>query len=62
MVLASLWPAGDRLNAELMADFYTRLQADNDIVKAFAEARRARIAGAKADNLRSWAGFQLFIR
>ena len=62
VVVASLWPAGDRSNAELMAGFYARLQAGGDIVEAFASARRARIDRARPDNLRQWAGFQLFIR
>jgi CHAT domain-containing protein len=60
--MASLWPAGDRSNAELMAEFYARLQAGGDIVEAFADARRARIDAARPENLRQWAGFQLFIR
>ena len=62
VVVASLWPAGDRSNAELMAEFYSRLQAGGDVVDAFAGARRALIDTANPDNLRQWAGFQLFIR
>ena len=62
VVVASLWPAGDRSNAELMAEFYARLRAGGDIVEAFANARRARIDAARPENLRQWAGFQLFIR
>ena len=61
-VMASLWPAGDRQNAELMADFYDRLERTGDVVEAFAEARRARIDRENPTNLRRWAGFQLFIR
>ena len=62
VVVASLWPAGDRPNAALMAEFYARLQAGEEIVEAFANARRMRLADANPHNLPQWAGFQLFIR
>jgi len=61
-VVASLWPAGDALNAELMDDFYARLEADGDIVAAFGAARRGRLDPGNPGNLLPWAGFQLFIR
>ena len=62
VVVASLWPAGDAANAGLMAEFYARLQPGGDVVDAFAGARRTRIEPENPDNLRGWAGFQLFIR
>jgi hypothetical protein len=45
-----------------MAEFYARLQAGEEIVEAFANARRMRLADENPHNLPQWAGFQLFIR
>lgn len=61
-VLASLWPAGDTETAAFMAEFYQRLEADRNVSEALFQTRKARITSENGTKLRSWAGFQLFIR
>ena len=61
-VLASLWPLEDADGAAFMADFYRALEEEQDTVEALFQTRRARITSKDVTNLRSWAGFQLFIR
>jgi CHAT domain-containing protein len=61
-VVVSLWPAGEAANAEFATDLYRRLQARPDIEAAFHDAKRAHAGPDTLTNLRTWAGFQLFIR
>jgi CHAT domain-containing protein len=61
-VLASLWPTGDTETAAFMAEFYQRLEADRNVSEALFQTRKARIKTGNGEKLRSWAGFQLFIR
>ena len=61
-VVASLWPAGDAENADLMGSFYGELQRRGSVPEALHEVRKSRIASKNGTNLRGWAGFQLFIR
>ena len=61
-VLAALWPAGDTETAAFMGDFYRALETENDVAGALYETRKSRIASKSDTNIRSWAGFQLFIR
>jgi CHAT domain-containing protein len=61
-VVASLWPAGDAETAQLMSVFYSRLSEDRDIGEALIQARRTLINTQDGANIRSWAGFQLFLR
>jgi CHAT domain-containing protein len=61
-VLYSLWPAGEDAAADFADSLYERLQADPDIVRAFRDAREAKIDENGATNLGAWASFQLFIR
>ncbi|MGK2925159.1 MAG: CHAT domain-containing protein [Lysobacterales bacterium] len=61
-VLYSLWPAGEDAAADFADSLYERLQADPDIVRAFRDAREAKIDESGATNLGAWASFQLFIR
>jgi CHAT domain-containing protein len=61
-VVVSLWPAGEAANAEFATDLYSRLQALPDIEAAFHDAKRAQAGPDTLTNLRTWAGFQLFIR
>lgn len=61
-VLASLWPAGDTETAAFMVEFYQRLETDRNASEALFQTRKARIVSENGAELRSWAGFQLFIR
>jgi CHAT domain-containing protein/tetratricopeptide (TPR) repeat protein len=61
-VMASLWPLEDADGAAFMADFYTALEEEQDVSEALFQTRRARITSKDGTNLRSWAGFQLYIR
>ena len=61
-VLAALWPAGDAETASFMVDFYGHLEEGRNVSEALFLTRKARIASKSGTNLRSWAGFQLFIR
>jgi CHAT domain-containing protein len=62
LVLATVWPAGDAETARFMSDFYSALEREADVSEALFQTRKARIASKTETNLRSWAGFQLFIR
>jgi CHAT domain-containing protein len=61
-VVASLWPAGDVETARFMDDFYRKLEDGQDVATALESTRKMRIEAENGTNLRTWAGFQLFIR
>jgi len=61
-VLASLWPPGERINADFASTLYRELLHDPDIARVLAETKRARIEADSGTNLLYWASFQLFIR
>ena len=62
LVVATLWPAGDRETARFVADFYSELAVQGDVPAALYSARKKRIESGDSANFRTWAGFQLFIR
>jgi CHAT domain-containing protein len=61
-VLVSLWPTGERVNADFAAALYHGLLEQPDIASVLAATKRAQIAADRRTNLPTWAGFQLFIR
>jgi len=61
-VMATLWPAGDLETAGFISDFYHNLESVGDVGEALANTRRSRIETGDEANIKSWAGFQLYIR
>ncbi|HEY6784865.1 MAG TPA: CHAT domain-containing tetratricopeptide repeat protein, partial [Gemmatimonadales bacterium] len=58
-VMASLWPVDDRATAELMARFYTELQAGRPEASALAGAQRETLRKRGTVDPFYWAGFAL---
>jgi CHAT domain-containing protein len=61
-VVASIWSGGDSETAAFMLDFYADLESTRDVAEALSRTRMRRMESGDEANLRSWAGFQLFIR
>jgi len=61
-VVATLWAASDIDTADVMDDFYRRLQSGSDIATALSETRRGIIREGAETNFGSWARFQVYIR
>jgi len=55
-VIASLWRIGDAATRDLMAEFYSRLQQQDDPVAALAAAQRHLIAATRWKHPYFWAG------
>jgi CHAT domain-containing protein len=61
-VVASIWSGGDSETAAFMLEFYAELESTRDVAEALSNTRMRRMESGAEANLRSWAGFQLFIR
>jgi len=61
-VMASTWTGQDLETVSFITDFYDNIEAGQDVIEAFAETRKRRLLADDETNLKSWAGFQLFMR